>query len=97
MYIKKRKDGVSKDDATSFGDVHQVNKEIMPEWSFEDTRFTCFELRKHGYIKGTPADNQLWYINLTTEAIAELEVSFKDRLEAVLKFASDIKSAIPFL
>jgi len=96
-YIERRKNGSSKDEATSFGDVQNVKEEIMPEWSFEDTRFTCFELRKHGYITGEPVDNQLWFIHLTTEAIAELEISFKDKLDSVLKFAADIKAAIPFL
>ena len=45
-YIERRKDGSSKDKATSFGDVQNIKEEIMPEWSFEDTRFTCFRITK---------------------------------------------------
>lgn len=97
QYVKRRKEGISKDKASSFGDVHRINDEIMPEWSFDDTRYTCFELKKHGYISGTPADNQLMFIHLTTEAIAELEVDFKDKVDTALEYAAKIKAAIPFL
>lgn len=30
-YIERRKDGSSKDEATSFGDVQNIKEEIMPE------------------------------------------------------------------
>ena len=96
-YIDERKNGIPKEKAIYFGDVHAINKTIMPEWSFEDTRFTCFELHNHKYITGTPASDQILFISLTTEAIAQLETNFKDKLDTVLEYAGKIKNAIPFL
>ncbi|KZU97570.1 hypothetical protein A1D15_0349 [Lactiplantibacillus plantarum] len=39
----------------------------------------------------------LAYINMTTDSVAALEVSFKDRLDKVIDFISKIKNAIPFV
>lgn len=96
-YIKRRKDKVSRKQARNFQGIGFIKDNIMPEWSEKDILDTCFELKKHGYIDGSLADNTFYTLYLTTEAIAELEVSFKDKLESVLDFAAKIKSVIPFL
>ncbi|MBC2263741.1 hypothetical protein HCB37_04335 [Listeria booriae] len=97
VYIKRRNAGALKEEAVLFETVSGIQEEIMPEWHIEDVEFTCFELRKHGYVKGELLDNTIYFVSLTTEAIATLELDFRDKADAVLEYAAKIKSAIPFL
>lgn len=95
-YLKRRKAQTSKSQARNFQNIDYIKQSIMPEWSIDDILDTCFELRRYGYIDGLLASDTFYTLHLTTQAIAELEVDFKDRLENVLEFAAKIKSAIPF-
>ncbi|WP_449461331.1 hypothetical protein [Streptococcus suis] len=96
-YVEKRKEQTPKEQARNFQNTTYIKRYIMPEWSDEDILDTCFELKKHGYISGTIADDTFYTLYLTTEAVAKLEVDFKDNVDKVLEFAAKIKSAIPFL
>ena len=97
-YLERRKDENSKKEARNFQGIDFIKENIMPEWSEEDILDTCFELKRHGYLAG---NNTLYSICLTTEAVAALELKFKEptlkeRIESVLDFAAKIKSVIPF-
>lgn len=96
-YIEKRKTGALKKDATHFGHLDDLHRDIMSEWQREDVKSTCFELRRHGLITGTPASNTIVHIYITTEAIAIMESQFKDKVDSVLDYAIKIKSLIPFI
>ena len=100
-YLERRKDENSKKKARNFQGIDFIKENIMPEWSEEDILDTCFELKRHGYLSGLVGNNTLYQIRLTTEAIAALELKFKEptlkeRIESVLDFAAKIKSVIPF-
>ncbi|MFT8823669.1 hypothetical protein, partial [Liquorilactobacillus satsumensis] len=79
-----------------FGSIENIKK-IMPEWSEEDVLDTCFELKRKKMIDGLPGNNSLSFISLTTDAVSLLEVSFKDKVDSVLDYATKIKSLIPFI
>lgn len=96
IYIEQRKNKIDKRVARLFGDISDIQK-IMSQWSPDDVLDTCFELRDKGLINGTPGNNSLFYISLTTDAIALLEVSFKDKADDVLDYIVKIKSLIPFI
>lgn len=96
-YLKRRKNGDNKAEAIKFNNIDNIRNTIMPEWSFEDVEFTCFELRNHKYLDGIAADNTIFHITLTTTAIAALETTFKDKVDLVLNYAAKIKNAIPFV
>lgn len=96
-YIKRRKDNISKSQAVFFDDVESVHEKFMFEWLFEDVEYSCFELYKHNYIEGSLADNSISNIDLTTKAIAMLEVTFSDKMDNALEFAAKLKNAIPFI
>lgn len=96
-YLDERKAGKTKEQAIKFGGAEDIHQKLMPEWSFEDVEFTCFELRQHGYINAAAASNTLFYITLSTSAIASLETTFKDKVDSVLDYAAKIKNAIPFV
>lgn len=100
-YLERRKDEISKKEARNFQGIGFIKENIMPEWSEEDILDTCFELKRHGYLSGLAGNNTLYRISLTTEAVAALELKFKEptlkeRIESVLDFAAKIKSVIPF-
>lgn len=96
-YVEKRKAGSLKKDAIYFGNLDDLHRNIMSEWPREDVQSTCFELRKHGLISGTPVGGTINMINLRTEAIAVMETKFKDRVDSILEYAIKIKSLIPFV
>ena len=101
QYLDRRKDNISKREARNFQNIDFIKENIMPEWSKEDILDTCFELQRHKCISATPGNNTLFFINLPTEAIAALELKFKEptlkeRIESVLDFAAKVKAAIPF-
>ncbi|KGR72985.1 hypothetical protein ACVRWQ_00390 [Streptococcus phocae subsp. salmonis] len=97
LYIKRRKEKISKVEARNFQSIDYIKDNIMPEGSYDDILDICFELRRHDYISATPGDDTLYLVSITTDAIAELEVSFKDRLDAVLDYVGKIKNLIPFI
>lgn len=95
-YLEKRKSGKPKSDARSFFDIETVHK-LMPEWSADDVLDTCWELKVKGLLNGSSASNSLIYISMTTDAIAILESSFKDKVNEVLEYVTKIKNLIPFI
>lgn len=96
-YLKRRKEGQSKEQSIFFDDVESIHSQYMNEWMIEDVNFTCFELLNNSFILGQPADDSIIFIRLSTKAIAGLEVTFKDKVDKVLDYAIKIKSSIPFI
>ena len=97
-YLSRRKNNISKKEAVFFDSVNEIHNNLMPEWTFEDTLFTCEELKKHNLISGIGyGSEEILQINLSTEAISLLEITFKDKTESVLEFMAKIKNAIPFV
>lgn len=96
-YLERRKEQVPKAKARNFQSIDYIKEHIMPEWSREDVLDTCRELSRHGYVNGRFGNNDFYQIFISTEAIAELEVDFKDKVNTVLEYAAKIKDAIPFL
>ncbi|MCS8616349.1 hypothetical protein [Latilactobacillus curvatus] len=98
QYISARNSGKSKPESRMCAtDISELQESLMPEWSDEDILDTCFELRSKELIYGFAAGDTLSRISLTTDAIAVLEVSFKDKLDTVLDYATKIKGLIPFI
>ena len=96
-YIEKRKSGATKRDAKFVGDVEEIHQKIMSQWMLDDVLDTCFELKSHNFLSGNPGSNSLFDIMITNEGIAIMETSFRDKANAVLEYATKIKSLIPFI
>ena len=96
-YLNRRKSDMTKEQSIQFDDVENIHEKYMIEWKIEDVNFTCFELLNNSYILGQPADDSIIFIRLSTKAISELEVTFKDRINEVLDYAAKIKNLIPFI
>ena len=86
-YIEIRDNGISKSDAKTIGDSHDVHKNIVPEWSFEDTDDTCRELINKGLL-----DNRIYvddicgYMSLSDDGIVYMENRFKNGLKEITDF-----------
>lgn len=96
-YVDRRKNDMTKKEATDFNDETYIAKEIMPEWKPEDVHFTIAELSRNEYLNAKAAGNKFLWVSLSTKAISSLELTFVDRVDLVLEFASKIKNSIPFL
>jgi hypothetical protein len=84
--------------SVDFQSVEYVHTHLMEEWTYEDTLFTCRELKRQNFITSTNyGDNSMILIRLSTESIAIMENKFKDNSEKALDFAVKIKSLIPFI
>lgn len=96
-YLLKRKSGVPKGQAKFFGSSLDVQTELMPKWSPEDTDETCWELHRSNMLICTEADCIAYFIQLSDDAIIYMENRFKDGLNSVLDYLSKLKGLIPFV
>lgn len=92
-YLSRLKDNLPKRSAVLFGNSESIHR-LMPEWSKEDTDYTVEELIGKGLLKGHPVLGGYLDITLTTDAVAMLQMSFKDKIDTVLDYATKIKNLI---
>lgn len=89
-YLELRDNGIPKSDAKILGDSQNVNQNIIPEWSFEDTDDTCRELIKKKLLDNRIyMDNYCGYMNLSDDGIIYMENRFKNGLKEVIKFLTN--------
>jgi hypothetical protein len=96
-YLEKRKSGSLKRDSKVVGDTEDIQRTLMPQWPLDDVLDACFELRTKGLLDGIPGGDTLLHVQITNDGIAVMEVSFKDKVDTVLEYATKIKSLIPFI
>ena len=88
-YLEQRNNGVSKSEAKILGDSRNVNENIVPKWSFDDTDDTCRELIKKKFIDNRIyMDNYCGYMNLSDDGIIYMENRFKNGIKEVASFIS---------
>lgn len=93
-YLNRRKSGVSKSSAKSFGEAKTIHDNFMPKWSVDDVNETCLELCRADLLSCFCANNIVSESTLTDEAIIYMENRFKDGLSALLKY---LEKFVPFL
>lgn len=92
-YLSRLKDNLPKRSAVFFGDLESIHQ-LMPEWSKEDSDYTVEELIDKGLLNGISVIGGYLDIALTTDAVAMLQMSFKDKIDTVLDYATKIKDLI---
>ena len=86
-YLELRDNGISKSDAKILGNSQEVNQNIIPEWSLEDTDDTCRELIKNDLLDNRIyMDNYCGYMNLSDNGIVYMENRFKNGFKEVTDF-----------
>ncbi|MDN7065454.1 hypothetical protein [Lactiplantibacillus plantarum] len=93
-YIQNRSKGKNKRDAMAFGSEFEIHDNIMPEWSRADTRETINELSRSKLLDVGFGNGKAIYVSLSTSAIVLMEHKFKDKIDAVINYATKIKSLI---
>ena len=95
QYLQKRKDGVPKADAKSFGSSQNIHKTIASKWAYEDVDETCRELSRAGILKCFYAENVVYNSELSDIGIIYMENRFKDGLDNVLDYLGKIRAILP--
>ena len=90
-YLEKRKNGISKNNCKHIGSSEDIQKTIVPEWSFEDVEETCRELSRANLLDCNFADNIVYDSYLSDTAIIYMENRFKNGLSEVLDYFQKIK------
>lgn len=86
-YLELRQNGISKSEAKSLGSSRDVNTDIIPEWSFNDTDDTCRELiNKNLLTNRIYMDNYCGYMTLSDEGIIYMENRFKNGFKQLTDF-----------
>jgi len=96
-YLQIRKSGVDRNTSRKFGNEIDLHNNLMPEWLQADVHDSIAELIKLKYLGSITGDNKFTFIMLNPKAIAELETTFKDKIDTVLDYAAKIKDVIPFV
>jgi len=96
-YLQKRKSGIDRNKSRKFGSEIDLHDDLMPEWLQADVHDSIAELIKLKYLESITGDNKFTFITLSPKAIAELETTFKDKIDIVLEYAAKIKDVIPFV
>lgn len=96
-YLQRRKDGVDRPKARKFKKEFDIHDEIMSEWSQSDVHDSISELSNLNLLETSSGGDAFVSVTLSPKAIAQLEITFKDRIDSVLSYAAKIKNAIPFV
>ncbi|MFW4406496.1 hypothetical protein ACN677_13505 [Lactiplantibacillus paraplantarum] len=93
-YLKSRSKGQNKRDSMALGSEFDIHDNIIPEWSQADTRETINELSRGKLLDVKFGNGKAIYVSLSTSAIVLMEHKFKDKIDAVINYATKIKSLI---
>ncbi len=89
VYLERRKNGTSKNDAMLFGDSEDIHQSYFPALVFDDIDNACWELKTAGYVTCEPGDDIANDVILTNSAIIRMENRFKNGIKEVLTFLSN--------
>ena len=89
-YLRKRKSGISKSSAKSFGSSHDIHASLCPELIFEDVDNACCELSRADMLDCFWADGIAYHVELSDTCIVYMENRFKNGLAEVVDFISKL-------
>lgn len=94
-YVFRRAEGIGRSEAVFFGSVEDVHAEYLDKMSPEDIFEICRELKRAKCISGLFADNTLYEIELTDDAIVYGEQTFKRNISELHQWISALKGLLP--
>ena len=89
-YLELRGTGISKSKAKYFGSSHEIHKNIVPKWNFDDVNSTCNELGKNHLLDISYYDNICCIVNLSDKGIVYMENRFSNKIEKVVDCISKL-------
>ncbi|MCI9195078.1 MAG: hypothetical protein HFF14_05850 [Angelakisella sp.] len=96
VYVCRRKQGESRFRAKYFSSVMEIQKTHLEKMIEEDVFELCLELKHACCITGLNADNTLYEISLTDNAIIYGEQTFKRNIAEISSWLSGLKGFLPF-
>lgn len=91
-YLEKRKNGISKNNCKHIGSSEDIQKTIVPEWSFEDVEETCRELDRAQLLSSVLyVDDTCDKIELSDKAIIYMENRFGNTIDKIVDYISKLK------
>lgn len=95
VYACRRKEGESRSRAKCFFSARKIQETYLKQMDEEDVFKLCIELRRAGCISGLFADNTLYEISLTDDAIIYGEQTFKRNVSDLAQWLLGIKGFLP--
>lgn len=83
VYMDKRDSGMTRSDASYFGDSKSLQKEQFPLDPIDDISDFCWELKTKGYIFCSPGDDLANNITILPETIILMENRFPNGMKQV--------------
>ena len=92
-YLRRRKNGVNKTQATKNFSSEKIKSDLLPEWQLEDIDDTMSELHKNTLVGCLNADNFTAYDGwITSEGILYMEGRFERKLSKIIDYVSKISN-----
>lgn len=95
-YKRRRKAGMPKDQARSFGDSDTIQANILDKWNINDIDEACQELNNAGLIDCLLLDSTIGETDLTDEGINFMENYNTGKLSVFWKLLELVRSFLPW-
>lgn len=95
-YKRRRKAGISKEQARCFGDSDAIQTNIVNKWSINDIDEACRELHGAGILNCFFIDNTVGESELTTHGIAYAESYTKKKFSTIISILDRLKALLPW-
>ena len=93
-YVSLTSAGVPKTRAKCFGSSIEIQRDLIPEWTFPNTDETCRELSRAGMISVFYADNIAYSVSLSDKGIIYMENRFNKKVSEILDRIEQLKNII---
>lgn len=99
-YKKRLKQGLDKTIAANFESSKTIQRDLVPEWSFDTVDSACAELRYAGLLRGLKADGYEYHVTLSDKGIIYGETKFpraaSKAVSRVFEVLQAIRSLLPW-
>ncbi|ALS03068.1 hypothetical protein ATZ33_17290 [Enterococcus silesiacus] len=93
-YIDRINNGISKSQAKNLGGGDQLYNLLFPNMLFEDFEDTMRTLSRNEYINVNWSSNKIYLAFLKDDGIIYMENRFKNNVQDVIKFITNIKNIL---
>ena len=94
-YKRRRKAGVSINQAKKMNDDVWIHENLMPKWPLDDVTSLCYVLRNSNFLSIGPSDNHAYLVFLTDEGIVYAENKINRCLNRWFGRLKNIRDLLP--
>lgn len=93
-YLKNVDSGESRSTANSFGNSHDIHKNIWPKESFDNVDSYAKELAGKNFLNVSYGDDIIWRSSLSNECIAFMQHKLGNNLKKIGKIIFDLSKLL---